>query len=401
MTEQTALADTTRADDALRRAVDPVAPDEFRERYWEQAPLHVARDEPGRFDELLSAADAERLVCEPGLRYPAFRLVKAGEQLAVGDYTQDVSWRPVPFTGTADVRRVTAEFDRGATIVLQGLHLNVVPVARFCRDLEAALGQPSQANAYLTPRRSQGLPVHHDTHEVFVLQVSGRKRWQVWEPALELPLKHQRYTPALGEPEELVLDVELGPGDTLYLPRGWLHQALTSDEDSLHITVGVNVVTWLDAFRSALERVEGDVAFRRSLPEDGEGAEELVPSLLARLSPDDVSQVARDRLVDRRRPVLDGQLSELRALDELTAHTPLIRRDTVLADIVDAPDGAVGLRFEGRTLWFPAHAREEVEAIAGVEGAFDLSGLPGRLDEAGRLVLGRRVVREGFLRSAP
>ena len=60
-------------------------------------------------------------------------------------------------------------------------------------------------------------------------------------PVLELPLKNQRYRSELGAPGEPVLDVTLRAGDTMYLPRGWLHQALTSGSDSLHITVGVNV----------------------------------------------------------------------------------------------------------------------------------------------------------------
>ena len=68
-----------------------------------------------------------------------------------------------------------AEFEDGATIVLQGLHLNWQPLAEFCRSLEAELGHPAQANAYFTPRSAQGLPVHHDTHDVFSLQVAGEK----------------------------------------------------------------------------------------------------------------------------------------------------------------------------------------------------------------------------------
>ena len=96
----------------------------------------------------------------------------------------------------ADVPRVLDEVDRGATVVLQGLHLTRHPLAAYSRELEARLGHPVQANAYLTPRRSQGLPVHHDTHDVFVLQVAGTKRWLVYEPVLELPLRDQRYDAA-------------------------------------------------------------------------------------------------------------------------------------------------------------------------------------------------------------
>jgi Cupin superfamily protein len=387
---------TTRTPSSLERCVDPVGAADFLEDYWERKPLAIARDEPGRYDDLLSEADVEQLVCSGGLRYPGFRLVKAGEQLRARDYTVDVPWRPVPFTGTADVERVLAEWERGATIVLQGLHLTRPAVGTFCRLLEETLGHPAQANAYYTPRAAQGLPVHHDTHDVFVLQVSGEKRWLVYEPALELPLKDQRYSPELGAPGEPVEDRVLRPGDMLYLPRGWLHEALTSDTDSLHLTVGVNVVTWLDAFKGALEELDDDVRFRRSW-QSGNGTDELVEALRGRIGREDVARRARAKLVRTRRPIREGQLRQLRALDELTPDTEVERNPTVLVDAV-AHNGDVSLAFEGRTLTFPAHAREEVLAIAGAEQAFTPADLPGSLDEPGRLVLVRRLVREGLLR---
>jgi Cupin superfamily protein len=387
---------TTRTSSSLERCVDPVGAAEFLEDYWERRPLAIARDEPGRYDDLLSEADVEQLVCSGGLRYPGFRLVKAGEQLRARDYTVDVPWRPVPFTGTADVERVLAEWERGATIVLQGLHLSRPAVGAFCRSLEETLGHPAQANAYYTPRAAQGLPVHHDTHDVFVLQVSGEKRWLVYEPALELPLKDQRYSPELGAPGEPGEDRVLGPGDMLYLPRGWLHEALTSDTDSLHLTIGVNVVTWLDAFKAALEELGDDVRFRRSW-QSGDGTDELVEALRARVGREDVARRAREKLVRTRRPIREGQLRQLRALEELAPDTEVERNRTVLVDVAPQ-NGAVSLAFEGRTLTFPAQAREEVLAIAGAEQAFTPADLPGSLDDAGRLVLVRRLVREGLLR---
>jgi hypothetical protein len=358
----------------------------------------ATRREPGRFDDLLAEADVERFVCSAGIRYPSFRLVKQGARLEVADYTEDVAWRPAPFTGTAKVERVLAEFEAGATIVLQGLHLHWSPLAAFCRDLEAELGQPVQANAYYTPRGSQGLPVHHDTHDVFSLQVAGEKRWLVYEPALELPLKDQRYRPELGGPGDPVHDVTLAAGDTLYLPRGWLHEAKTSQTDSLHITVGVNVYTWLDAFRAAVEACADDVEFRRGVPAgQADGSAGLVERVRERLQPADVERRRRERLVTSRRPILEGQLRQLRALDELGVETRLERRATVIADVV-ASDGRVGLSFEGKEVVFPARARAEIEFAATAIGAFRPCDLPGELDADGRLVLVRRLVREGFLR---
>jgi bifunctional lysine-specific demethylase and histidyl-hydroxylase NO66 len=385
---------STRAN-ALTRAIEPLPAGEFLASYWERRPFVAARNEPRRFDDLLSEAEVERLVCETAIRYPAFRLVKAGAKLDVSDYTTDVPWRPSPFTGTIDVDRVLAEWEAGATIVLQALHLRRPAIAAFSRDLERALGHPVQVNAYYTPRSAQGLPVHHDTHDVFSLQVAGEKRWLVYEPVWPLPLKTQRYSPALGEPGEPVLDVTLRPGDTLYLPRGWLHEAMTSATDSLHLTVGVNVHTWLDAVRAALDECGADLEFRRAA--SGDGADALLERLRERLRPEEVERRRRERRVRTRSRIRPGQLRSLRALDRLTIETPVERRGTIPFDL-RADGESVALAFEGKTVVFPAHVRLEVSALAAADGPVQACDLPGELDEAGRLVLVRRLVREGFLR---
>jgi Cupin superfamily protein len=356
----------------------------------------VERSEAGRFDDLLSENDVERLICSTGIRYPAFRLVKEGDQLDVGEYTTDVRWRP-PFSAVADVGRVLAEWEDGATIVLQALHVNWLPVAEFCRELERDLGQSTQTNAYYTPRGSQGFAVHHDTHDVFVLQVAGEKRWAVYEPLLELPLKDQRYSKGLGQAGEPTHELTLHPGDTLYLPRGWLHEAATSDTDSLHLTVGINTYTWMDALRAALVDCAGDVEFRRAVPRDGNGGEELLELLRPRLDPNEVAGRMRARLVTTRRPILDAQMSQLRALGSLGPTTAVERRPTVIAD-VETRDGAVVLGFEGKEVRFPAAVQADVAFCAETDTPFRPRDLPGDLDEESRLVLVRRLMREGFLR---
>ncbi|HEX2110709.1 MAG TPA: cupin domain-containing protein [Gaiellaceae bacterium] len=384
---------------ALARCVEPLSAEEFLADWWEDRPLVVERGGKARFDDLLSVADLERLVTRGALRHPAFRLVKAGERISVRDYTVDVPWRPEAFAKTLDVERVAAAFADGATIVVQGLHHWWHPLAVFCRALEAELDEPVQANAYYTPRDSQGLPVHHDTHDVFVLQLAGEKRWLVYEPAWELPLKEQRYSSEMGAPGEPLHDVVLGPGDTLYLPRGWLHEAVTSVTDSLHLTVGVNVYTWADAVRAALTECEDEVAFRRSIPADGEGGDALLGFLAERLDPGDVARRRRERFVRTRRPILDDQLAQLRGAAELRLDTPVERRSTVLADLRREGDGVV-LLFEGKELTFPARARDAIEHLVGAADHVTPSELPGDLDGEGRLVLVRRLVREGFLRIA-
>ena len=70
---------------ALARCLDPVDAETFLREHWERQPLVLPRGEPGRFDDLLSEADVERLVCSTAIRYPGFRIVREGGQLdAVG-----------------------------------------------------------------------------------------------------------------------------------------------------------------------------------------------------------------------------------------------------------------------------------------------------------------------------
>jgi ribosomal protein L16 Arg81 hydroxylase len=384
--------------DALALTLDPVEPSSFFADHWERRPLVVRRGEPGRFSELLNVSDVDRLVCETAIRVPAFRLVKDGSQLPLSDYTDDIPWRPGSFSQTAAVDRVAATFTAGATLVLQALHLHWPPAALYCRELEARLGFPVQANAYLTPAAAQGFAVHHDTHDVFVLQVSGRKRWRLYEPVLELPLRDQRWSADLGEVGPAIEELTLEAGDTLYLPRGWPHEATTSKEESLHLTIGMHPPTRMDALRTALEGCADDLEFRRSVGPDGELPADLVERLAARLRPEEVARRARRRFAAGRRPILHDQMHQLRALPELTVDSPLERRPTVIA-VLEWDGARPVLVFEGKEIRFPPKAGAAVEAVAVLDRAFTPAELPGRLDEPGRLVLVRRLIREGFLRA--
>jgi ribosomal protein L16 Arg81 hydroxylase len=386
--------------DALALTLDPVDAGHFLAEYWEQQPLVVARGEGRRFHELLTRADVERLLCQTGIRVPAFRLVKEGAQVPLRTYTEDIRWRPGSFTGTAVVERAADEFARGATIVLQALHIHWPAAALYCRDLEKRLGCPVQANAYHTPASARGFAVHHDTHDVFVLQLAGRKRWRVYEPVLELPLKDQRWSPGLGDPGPPIHDFTLEAGDTLYLPRGWPHEATTSEDESLHLTIGMHPQTRLDALRMALDSCDDDVEFRRSISADGTLPIDLLERLAARLAPDELARRLRRRFVENRRPIVHDQLSQLRALDRLTVHDPLERRATVIFELEQADDGGALLLFEGKEIRFPPQAGHAVVAAAERSGPFSARDLPGPLDDEGRLVLVRRLVREGFLRFA-
>ena len=143
---------------------------------------------------------------------------------------------------------------------------------------------------------------------------------------------------------------------------------------------------WVDEARAELDELERELDFRRTI-------DASEPPALPPLDAEAARARARARFVRTRRPILDGQLSELRGLEALGLDDELVRRDTVIADL-----HGTTLEFEGRTLRFPERLAPELEFLVTTEEPFAAADLPGGLDEAGRLVLVRRLVREGFLR---
>jgi hypothetical protein len=110
-----------------------------------------------------------------------------------------------------------------------------------------------------------------------------------------------------------------------------------------------------------------------------------------------VEQRRRRRFLDSRRPILEDGLSQLSALERLDTRTRLERRETVIADLEEW-SGGHALVFQGKEVRFPAHAAPELQACFESEEPFGITDLVGDLDVEGRLVLVRRLVREGFLR---
>ncbi|MGW0533327.1 JmjC domain-containing protein [Streptomyces sp. NPDC003032] len=136
--------------------------------------------------------------------------------------------------GVADPHAVLREMGRGATVVLRGLVRYSPEVAAFCEQLSTELGFPTSAGAYLTPANSRGAGPHYDPMSVLVRQVHGVKHRRIQAPPTcwprTLPAPSERYdTPVIAE-------LDLHPGETLYIPRGVVHDAWTTDSESVHIT---------------------------------------------------------------------------------------------------------------------------------------------------------------------
>jgi bifunctional lysine-specific demethylase and histidyl-hydroxylase NO66 len=388
---------------ALERCVGD--PRRFIEEYWGRAPL-LHRGDPGAFARLLDLGDVDHLVTETLLRMPGFRLVRDGKPLDPSTYTGTIRIGGRPLERTVRPDRVLSAFDGGATIVLQALHRQSGPVATLCRDLELALTHPVQANAYVTPPTARGFAVHHDTHDVFVVQTHGRKAWGVYRPLVEMAGPEQPWTDALGDPGPPVLEAELRPGDVLYIPRGFPHDAEARREVSIHVTVGITATTWLEVWRRVMRRASEHRPFRDALapgwasdisPVEEElevRRKELLEWMEAAVDEEAVRAMARS-FWSSRRPVLGGHLAQLGRVEEIDADTPVRRRPGSVF-VVEARDGRATVLLGMRELRMPAFCEPALRFVAERLGPFEPAGLPG-LDPGSAVVLVRRLVREGAL----
>ena len=211
----------------------------------------------GDFGDLLSLADVDDQLTRRALRRPAVRLVRDGEALDPSTWTSRTRTGSTWIDDAVDPGRALELFAGGATIVLQSLQRWWPPLTVFCDDLASTLGHAVQANAYLSPAGAAGLAPHHDTHDVFVVQLHGTKSWIVREPLIEAPVGSQRSNREHAAQQPVVLEVDLRPGDCLYLPRGFVHSALAQHGVSLHATVGVLATTALDVLRLIADRAGG------------------------------------------------------------------------------------------------------------------------------------------------
>lgn len=383
-------------------------PERFTSDVWGRAALHTpAADLPGTVADVFSQDAVDELVARRGLRTPFLRVARDGTTLADRDFTAPGGVGATIADQLSDSALLRL-FADGATMVLQALHRTWEPVGELAQGLAAELGHPVQVNGYITPAQSRGFDDHYDVHDVFVVQVAGTKHWRVRPPVHPHPLRDQPWTDrradvARAAEADPALDVVLQPGDTLYLPRGWLHSAVALGGVSTHLTMGVHTWTRTSLLEQVLAEVRTalaadpdlraplgvgvDVADPRSVADDLELVRARVGRALGEVDGAAVATRLARAARAAQRPAPVGPLAQLAAADALTEGTGLVLREHVAATL----DGAVVRSRAGELVLEP----DEVDAAAAL--------LAGGAATAGDLGLGlaRRLLVAGLAVPAP
>jgi hypothetical protein len=393
----------------LSHLLFPMTLDEFFDTYFEKRYLHISSDNAQQSAEVLDISRLERVLWQQSARLNEFVIVRQNGVRQIAPQTAAFKW-------------LQDRFNEGASIILNSIHDCDVEFAEFQQRVATELGMEVGSNVYLTPASQQTFPVHFDTHDTLLIQLHGAKRWRLHASAADLPMQHHFHTVELEELGPIVAEFDLQPGHLLYIPRGVPHWGTAAGMPSLHVTLGLRPVLYVDLLHS-LVRLAADAnpelraaVPRRQLasvePDGVDAATKLLASIIespavrrATLARCIEHAVARSASLPD--AGLIGMYAGVTALDlddwvercgGLQTHVSGLETQARIAFGGYRPfDGSP----EAASLSGPLFLQPTFEFLAQSRTPFRVRDLRGALTDKARLVVAKRLLSGGLLRRVP
>ncbi len=387
-----------KAGHTIDKLIYPITSNEFFNEYWEKKTLYIKREEKNYWKDVLTPKEVDDALCSLNLRLGEVSLTRAAGNVESDKYTIKEK--------LIDVVKLFQYYHKGYTIIMNHMDLRIRGLAELTSSLAKEFSMPLQTNLYLTPQNSQGFNTHYDTHCVFILQVSGSKKWRIYKRKVEFPT--DEYAPEQGEYSDQmpVEEFQLEPGDIAYIPRGIPHDALTvTGEDSLHITLGVLSYNWYDLMGCVLEISQlRNSNFRKALPigfafnqpidEINISYRELVNSLSSEAFLKEAMTMMSEKFIKSRRSIIHGQLA-----DKPTYYDNLILNQYSIFNFVYEED-FIRINVTERTIVFPISFYDQIKfVLSGNE--FTIDEIPGNHDLIIRIQIIDKLIDYGLLRKVP
>ncbi|WP_346238150.1 cupin domain-containing protein [Niabella insulamsoli] len=380
--------------------LSPYTVDDFFDKFHEKDILHIQRKDDRYYNDILTSKEISGYLERQDVFYPSLRIVKNGKEIPNGEYT--LKSTPIGHhrkDGIINTDKAFALFNDGATFVIQAGQRYFDNLSRCCLELSQKFQSPVQANLYLTPNKSQGFNPHWDTHDVFVLQISGTKTWHLYGFEKELPTKNQTFV-SKGYSKEPIQTIQLAPGDFLYVPRGYVHDAVADDGISSHITIGVLSFTWARFFNELFPQLETFKTFREAVPFWKENLSDILKQKMEALK-EKISELDTDKGFERltksfksaQPQPFHGYFESLLNIDKVADNTPLALNESVIFNFAEK-EAAYELQLHGKMIQFSEALKPAVDYIFRNK-KFVLSDLPGHSDATKELAL--NFIREGVV----
>jgi len=208
---------------------------EFVENYWQKKPILLSSSNKSPF--FLNLDEVKKILSNPSITYPHINVISSGKKVGRKLIeNKRNSFNPL------DKENLNHLYKNGETIAIQKVHFLNERFFKLIKELENHILMSVGANIYISPSfSSSGFHPHYDTHDIFIFQLHGKKRWRIFDNPVGLPnsdepfieKQHKNYFKEIPSQE-----FDLNEGDILYMPRGWVHNAFTLERESIHMTLG-------------------------------------------------------------------------------------------------------------------------------------------------------------------
>lgn len=381
------------------KLLEPIKSKEFFDDIYEKKHLHIERDDSSFFHDVLTLKQVDDVIFSTTLIHPQIRIAND----ALEEFPDAKSYT-VAGTNRIDPIKFVKAFAEGSTLVMSGLQEKIYSLRKFSNTLESIFGHKFQTNIYLTPKNSQGFPPHYDTHDVFVMQIEGEKSWRIYENTLYLADTSTQFVKGSREPGAIVDEFVMKPGDTLYIPRGVMHDANTTDTNSLHVTTGLLGRTWAEHLSLMLSLYSKEIPALRKYTkfhrinrtqletELGE-VKQVVGKLISELLSDDLIQTEFQR---QRKPTMKGMLNQVIHLNELslTSKVCLSEPENLRTKELDSE---LELKFYDIKVNIPDFCQGFINSLMSNPNGIKISEIDCELDDDGMITLSKELVNNGIL----
>lgn len=389
--------------DIFTKIIFPYTKAKFVSNFWEKRFCHISnRENPDLSNflkELFSYDEADRILTnDHGKFHESIRVCKDGitipqENLYDSDRYGNANY---------DIEKILTQYHNGATVILNRVHLDSKLLKDLCNNLSICLSSRVSANTYLTPPNSNGFHVHADLHDVILLQIKGEKHWKLQNENEFLTSPRVRNTKSVPTSDANWSEITLKEGEALYIPRGIMHEGISTASHSLHITIGIHAYTWFDLLQDSLIKLEREtnllrksasislVNFEKTLAEvskevsnflsDENTIKENMLKQIGQLSYENLLRGKLRRLAEPQKLNLNSKI-KLKSSNEIS---------------MNSRDSEIELRFGKKALLLPKFTTKVLKLILKGE-SFTPKQLSSSIDDKSKLVLLNRLCSEGIL----
>ena len=203
----------------------------FLSNYFEQRIFFLDRRNPDLFSSIVEPNDIDSIL-QKGSDNTTIRRESDREWQIVKRVLQNGDWwtQQIPIVDI-HLKDVGKYFQSGFSIIINTAQHRSDSINYVTDTLMRVFGHHINANLYITPPGAQqAFEAHFDWMDAFVLQITGCKKWKLYNPrAVPFPKQNSVFKPTIETLSQYQYqEIDLHAGSLLYIPRGIIHEAATN-----------------------------------------------------------------------------------------------------------------------------------------------------------------------------